>query len=123
MAMGGSKFIGTGDDQASIYTYYSPQDVKLDTGYYVQPSYSFSMNAALVNEESVKKDIYITMEIEYLKGKVGGDTRDVLLMGGPCTRPMQVNTSEKIATTTQSGNYFFKEDGTIVFAKGHLHSG
>jgi hypothetical protein len=123
MSMGGSKFIGTGDDQASIYTYYMPQDVKLNTGYYVQPSFSFNMNAVLVNEEDVKKEVYITMELEYIPGKIDGDTRDVLLMSGPCRSPMQVVTSEKEPTMTQSGNYFFKEDGTIVYAKGHLHAG
>jgi hypothetical protein len=123
VSMGGSKFIGTGDDQASIYTYYTPQDVKLNTGYYVQPSFSFNMNAVLVNEENVKKDIYITMELEYIPGEIDGDTRDVLLMSGPCQSPMQVKTSEKEATMTESGNYFFIEDGTIVYAKGHLHAG
>jgi hypothetical protein len=123
MSFGGSKFIGTGDDQASIYTYYTPQDVRLDTGYYVQPSFSFRMNAVLVNEEAAGRDVFVTMELEYLKGKVGGDTRDVLFMGGPCDKPMLVNTSKKEATITESGNYFFREDGTIIYAKGHLHAG
>jgi hypothetical protein len=122
-SMGGSKFIGTGDDQASIYTFYTPQDVQLNTGYYVQTTFSFNMNAVLVNEENVKKDVYITMELEYVPGKIEGDTRDVLLMSGPCRNPMQVKTSEKETTMTESGNYFFTEAGTIVYAKGHLHAG
>lgn len=124
LGAGGAKFIGTGDDQRDLYTWYTPSKVKMDTGYYVAPGYNFTMQTVLVNQDKVAHDIWLTMEIEYIKGKAKADTRDLLISSGPCGgKQMSIKANNQGATVTSSGNYIYLEDGHIVYAKGHMHAG
>jgi len=118
----GSKFMGTGDDQANIPVWYTSPDGKHNGGYHLGAADTIVMNIDLVNANTQAKEVYLTVDYEYLPGKVGSDTRDVLLSATGCGEP-SIKISTSGPTNTTSGKYTFVEDGTIVFAKGHLHAG
>jgi hypothetical protein len=118
----GSKFVGTGDDQANIPVWYTTRDGKHGGGFFIGPKDTFMMNADLVNYNAEEKEVFITMELEYLNGQIGSDTRDTLLSVTGCGNPT-INIDPTGPTNTTSGKYTFVEDGKIIFAKGHLHDG
>ena len=114
--------MGTGDDQSNIPVWYTSPDGKHNGGFHLGPKDTIIMNLDLVNSNMAEKEVYLTMEMEYLPGTVGSDTRDTLLSVTGCGENI-IKISETAPTNTTSGAYTWLEDGIIVFAKGHLHNG
>ena len=80
------------------------------------------MQIDLVSYKKETSKVYVTMEMEYLPGIIGPDTRETLLSVTGCGVP-SIKISESGPTNTTSAKYTFLEDGQILGAKGHLHAG
>jgi hypothetical protein len=118
----GAKFVGSGEDNNNVPVYYTDKDGSHSGGFHVGRTDSFSMNADLVNLNTASTQIYLTLDIEYLPGIVGTDSRETLLSVESCGGSW-IRTSTTGATNSTSGKYTFKENGSIVLGKGHLHAG
>jgi len=118
----GSKFIGTGEDNNNVEVWYTTRDGAHEGGFHVGPSDTFMMQIDLVSYKKEASKVYVTMEMEYLPGIVGPDTRESLLSVTGCGVP-SIKISESGPTNTTSSKYTFLEDGQILGAKGHLHAG
>jgi hypothetical protein len=80
------------------------------------------MNVDLVSYAPTTKDIYLTMDLEYMKGKVGQDSQETLLDVSMCGGT-SVRAPSSGPATSKSGTMKFSKSGTILVAKGHLHAG
>jgi len=120
--MVGSKFIGSGEDNNNVPVWYTNKDSNKTSGFHIGPSDSFMMNADLVSLNTGNSQIYITMELEYLSGRVGSDAQESLLSVDVCGG-QRLRTNPSGPTNSTSGAYTFKESGTLLLAKGHVHAG
>lgn len=118
----GSKFIGTGEDNNNIDVWYTAKDGGHMGGFHIGSSDTFMLNADLVSYADGPSQVYVTLDTEYLKGQVGGDAREMLLSVTGCGNSA-IKLSETGPTSTKSGVFTFTEDGMLLGAKGHLHSG
>jgi hypothetical protein len=118
----GSKFIGTGEDNNNVEVWYTTRDGAHQGGFHVGASDSFMMQIDLVSYKKEASKAYVTMEMEYLPGVIGPDTRETLLSVTGCGVG-SIKISESGPTNTTSSKYTFTEDGQILGAKGHLHAG
>jgi hypothetical protein len=134
--MMGSKFVGSGEDNNNVDVWYTNKRGDHSGGFHIGANDRFSMNADLVSLNSATTRIYIGFDLEYIKGRVGSDAsycsifcrpkvtnkeyRETLLTVESCGGG-RINANSRIPTTTKSGRYVFKENGSIVLAKGHLH--
>jgi len=122
ISLGGSKFIGSGEDNNNVFVWYTnPKGEKIN-GFHIGPADRFLMNADLVSLNSRPTSIYIAFDIEYVQGLVGSDSRETLLDVSQCGGG-RINANAGRATSTKSGRHTFKESGSIILAKGHLHAG
>jgi len=118
----GSKFIGSGEDNNNVPVWYTARDGSHASGFHIGSADSFMMNIDLVSYAPASKQIYLTMDLEYLPGVVGSDARETLLSVTGCgVSSIKISTTGP--TNTTSSKYTFVEDGTILAAKGHLHAG
>jgi len=118
----GAKFVGSGEDNNNVPVYYTDKDGSHQGGFHVGRFDSFSMNADLVNMNTASTQVYLTLDIEYLPGIVGTDSRETLLSVEACGGSW-IRTSTAGETNSTSGKYTFNENGSIVLGKGHLHAG
>jgi len=118
----GSKFIGSGEDNNNVPVWYTNKEGKNNAGFHIGPSDSFSMNADLVSLNTASTQIYLAVELEYLTGRVGSDSAETLLSVDSCGG-QKLRTSTSGPTNSTSGRYTFKQSGSIILAKGHLHAG
>lgn len=121
VSMMGSKFIGSGEDNNNVAVWYTARDGSSPSGFHIGPNDSFMANVDLVNY-SAQKQVYLTMELEYLKGNTGSDATETLLSVTGCGVP-SIKISSTGPTNTTSGKYTFTQNGEILGAKGHLHAG
>jgi len=121
-AMLGSKFIGSGEDNNNVDVWYTNKRADHLGGFHIGSNDRFSMNADLVSLNSATSRVYLGFDIEYLKGQVGSDSSETLLTVESCGGG-RINANARGPTSTRSGRYVFKENGSIVLAKGHLHAG
>lgn len=75
--LGGAKFIGSGEDNNNVAVWYTARDGKSNNGFHIGSSDSFMMNIDLVSYHANTKQIYLTMDMEYLPGLQGADARYV----------------------------------------------
>jgi len=122
LAMMGSKFVGSGEDNNNVPVYYTTKDRSHNGGFHIGPNDSFMMNADLVSLNSQATPTYLLLELEYLPGIVGSDSEETLLTVESCGG-QRIRTSNTGPTQSTSGKYTFKQNGKIVLAKGHLHAG
>jgi len=118
----GSKFVGSGEDNNNVPVWYTNKDGSHSGGFHIGAADSFSMNADLVSLNPGTSQIYLTMDMEYLPGKVGSDTQETLLSVDSCGG-QKLRTSTTGPTNSTSGRYTFRQSGSIIVAKGHLHAG
>jgi len=118
----GSKFLGSGEDNNNVDVWYTNKRGDHLGGFQIGASDRFSINADLVSLNSAASRIYIGFDLEYLKGRVGSDSTETLLTVESCGGG-RINANSRVPTATKSGRYVFKENGSIVLAKGHLHAG
>ena len=119
VGMMGSKFIGSGEDNNNVAVWYTARDGSSPSGFHVGANDNFMANVDLVNYAAEKK-VYLTMELEYMKGKTGMDATETLLSVTGCG-VASIKLSQTGPTNTTSGKYTFTQDGEILGAKGHLH--
>jgi len=118
----GAKFIGSGSDNNNVDVWYTNREGDPKGGFKVGKADTFRMNADLVSYLTEDKEIYLTMELEYLKGTPSslGDASETLLSVTECGGP-SIKISSTGPTNTTSKPITFTESGTILGAKGHLH--
>ena len=93
---------------------------EVKSGFHIGPSDTFSMQVDLVSYADKTKDIFLTMELEFLEGSVGKDAQETLLDISSCGG-QGVKISEQGSTNSTSGKMVFTESGVVIGAKGHLH--
>lgn len=119
--MGGTGFVGTGEDAGDRpYLYVTPNG-KSNTGFWVDKGDQFSANVQLVNYNQQTKRVFVTYDLEWVPGKVGQNTKTILTSISQCGTSIKLNHAG--AANSTSGKFTFLESGKILTARGHLHDG
>src|SRR5947209_4330778 len=66
--LGGTAFVGTGEDGAEQGAVYTSEDGTRDSGYHVGENDKFQAWAQLVNYNPEAKKVYVTYDIEWVPG-------------------------------------------------------
>jgi len=122
LSIGGSKFIGSGEDNNNMPVWYTNKDGGHNGGFHIGAKDAFIMNADIVSLNPGASKIYITAELEYLPEITGSDTRETLLTVEACGGG-RLNVGTTGPAKTKSGKYKFTENGQMILTKGHLHAG
>jgi len=120
--LGGTAFIGTGEDSSDGGAVYTSADGTRNTGFHIGAQDTFTGWAQLVNYNKEAKKVYVYYDLEWVPGIVGDDVKMVTLTA-TCGGSPAVRLSKNGPTNTTSGNFYFMEDGTVIGARGHLHDG
>jgi len=120
--LGGTAFVGTGEDSTEGGAVYTSEDGTRNTGYHVGAQDTFTGWAEIVNYNKVSKQIYVFYDIEWVPGTVGDDVKTVTLTA-TCGGSPAIKLSSAGPTNTTSGKFYFMEDGNVLGARGHLHDG
>jgi len=120
--LGGTAFVGTGEDSSDGGALYTSEDGTRNTGYHIQAGDIFTGWAEIVNYNKVAKQIYVYYDLEWVPGIVGDDVKTVTLTA-TCGGMPGIRLSQSGATNTTSGKFSFMEDGAVLGARGHLHDG
>jgi hypothetical protein len=115
----GTGFVGTGEDSGDSPYMYTTPNGQSNTGYWIEKNDKFLANVQLVNYNEQAKRVYITYDLEWVPGKVGQNTKGVLISISQCGRG--IKTSPNGATNSTSGKFTFLETGNIITGRGHLH--
>lgn len=118
--LGGTAFVGTGEDSADGLTLYTSEDGARDSGYHVGAKDSFTGWAQLVNYNKEAKKIYVYYDLEWVPGITGDDIKTATFTATCGTTPW-ISMSPSGPTNTTSGKFYFMEDGKVLGARGHLH--
>jgi hypothetical protein len=119
----GAKFVGVGEDNNNLDVWYtSPGGSAVTGGFHIKTGDVFNVNTDLVSYNPVDREVYLGIEIEYLKGVQGGDSSETLVSTLGC-EVTEIKTSDKGPVETVSTKHTFVNNGAIVLSKGHLHSG
>jgi len=118
--LGGTAFVGTGEDSAERGTVYTSEDGTRNSGYHVGAQDTFTGWAQLVNYNKEAKKIYVFYDLEWIPGIVGDDVKTATFTATCGGSPM-IKLSTTGPTNTTSGKFHFLEDGNILGARGHLH--
>jgi hypothetical protein len=107
-------FAVQGEDNGDSAILYTTQDGSFDSGFYVGRNDKFLLNSDLVNYNADTKKVYITMDVEYMPGRVGQDAFPNLLSVVGCKL-----SEPKISTTgpaeTVSRKFPITVDGSILW--------
>jgi len=120
--LGGTAFVGTGEDSADGLTVYTSEDGTRNSGYHVGGSDSFTGWAQLVNYSPESKQIYVYYDLEWVPGIQGDDIKTATFTA-TCGGSPKIRLSTTGPTNTTSGKFYFMEDGKVLGARGHLHDG
>jgi len=120
--LGGTAFVGTGEDSTEGGAVYTSDDGTRNTGYHVGAQDTFTGWAEIVNYNKEPKKIYVFYDLEWVPGIQGDDVKTVTLTATCGGSPM-VKLSQTGPTNTTSGKFYFMEDGKVLGARGHLHDG
>ena len=118
--LGGTAFVGTGEDSAAEGAVYTSEDGTRDSGYHVGENDSFSIWAQLVNYNNATKSVYVTYDLEWVPGILGDDVKTATFTATCGTSPV-IKLSESGPTNTTSGKLTFLENGKILGGRGHMH--
>jgi hypothetical protein len=116
----GSKFVGAGEDNNDVLVWYTQPNGGHNGGFHIGPKHNFTVNVDLVNYSKEPAQVYLAVELEYLKGRVGTDSSERLISVIGCDVP-DILTDPKGPITTTSYPHTFQHDGEIILAKGHMH--
>ncbi|KAF1817145.1 hypothetical protein P152DRAFT_9558 [Eremomyces bilateralis CBS 781.70] len=118
----GSPFLMVGEDSGNAPVYYSDKDGKFESGYYLPADAMITIQSDLVNYKDEPQEVYLSMNLEYMPGKIGPDTKTKLMSVAGCAgREIKLDTAGESRTT--SDKFAIYEDGYIINGKGHLHDG
>lgn len=107
----GSGFIGQGEDNGEILL--TSPDGNYPSGYTMRGKDRIILLSDFVNFNNVTKDVYITMDLEYVDGHVGKDAASALLSVTSCLG-QDVNMGTKDAPAETMSNKF------EVFVNGYI---
>jgi hypothetical protein len=115
-------FIDRGEDSGETETVFTTPDGKFNSGFQFGKAPKLLMQYDLVNLKDKARKIYINLEVEYVEGLVGKDASHSLktVTCVPGINP-RVNTAGPTITT--SSKMTVSSNSTIVWGRGHLHSG
>ncbi|KAF2417726.1 hypothetical protein EJ08DRAFT_703302 [Tothia fuscella] len=120
--LGGSAFVGAGEDSSDGGALYTSEDGTRETGYHIGATDSFTGWAEIVNYNKEKKQVYIYYDLEWIPGIHGNDVKMATLIA-TCGGSPAIKLSKTGPTNTTSGKFYFMEDGKVLGARGHLHDG
>jgi hypothetical protein len=120
--LGGTAFIGTGEDSTEGGAVYTSDDGTRNTGYHIGAQDTFIGWAEIVNYNKEPKQIYVFYDLEWVPGIQGEDVKTATLTATCGSLPI-IKLSTSGPTNTTSGKFYFMEDGRILGARGHLHDG
>jgi len=118
--MGGTGFVGVGEDSANGPVLYTARDGSSNAGYWVAPGDTFIANIDLVNYKSTQQTVYIIYDLEWTPTKPTVNTKGMLVSISQCAGK-QIKLSQSGPTNSTSGKFSFMEGGHILAARGHLH--
>jgi hypothetical protein len=118
--LGGTAFVGTGEDSADTLTLYTSEDGTRDSGYHVGAKDSFLAMAQLVNYNKEAKKIYVYYDLEWVPGITGTDIKTATFTATCGAKPW-ISLDPNGPANTTSGKFYFMEDGQLMGGKGHLH--
>jgi len=120
--LGGTAFVGTGEDSSDGGAVYTTEDGKRNTGYHIGAQDTFSGWAEIVNYNKEPKKIYVFYDLEWVPGIVGDDVQTATLTA-TCGGSPAIKLSKTGPTNTTSGKFYFQTDGMVLGGRGHLHDG
>jgi hypothetical protein len=118
--LGGTAFIGTGEDSTEGGAVYTSDDGTRNTGYHIGAQDTFTGWAEIVNYNKEPKSIYVFYDLEWVPGLQGEDVKTATLTA-TCGGSPAIRLSTTGPTNTTSGKFYFMEDGKVLGARGHLH--
>jgi hypothetical protein len=118
--LGGTAFIGTGEDSTEGGAVYTSDDGTRNTGYHIGAADTFTGWAEVVNYNKEAKKVYVFYDLEWVPGIVGEDVKTATLTATCGGSPM-IKLSTSGPTNTTSGKFYFMEDGKVLGTRGHLH--
>jgi len=112
--LGGAYFIDRGEDSGQTDTVFTSADGKFNSGYHITGPPSITISYDFVNYENTPRQIHLELEYEYVEGIVGQDAGHTLksVLGAPKLTGKSTSLPMAVSKTT-----------TIMWARGHLHSG
>src|ERR1700760_50929 len=119
--MMGAPFIDRGEDSGETDTIFTAPKGTSKDGYHMD-SGSIVIQYDMVNYTPDTKKIYINLEYEYLNEQAGKDAGHSL-KSVTCNGAIPPKVSQTGSATTTSMSMLVKSNNTIVWARGHLHSG
>jgi hypothetical protein len=117
--LGGTAFVGTGEDSSDGNALYTSEDGTRNSGYHIGASDSFTGWAQVVNYNKQAKKIYVYYDLEWVPGIQGDDVYQGTFSAN-CPSPI-ISLSNSGPTNTTSSKYYFMTDGKLIGARGHLH--
>jgi len=114
VGLGGAYFIDRGEDSGQTDTVFTSKDGKFNSGYHVNGQPSITVSYDFVNYENSPKQLHLELEYEYMDGIVGQDAGHTL---------KSVTGSPRLTGKSTSMAMPVSKDTTIMWARGHLHSG
>jgi hypothetical protein len=113
----GTDFIEAGTDHQGDEVLWTTKDGQFNSGFHIQDDDEMFVNIEIVSYNTVKTDFYLTYEIEYVPGLVGGNAQGQLLDILACEQGQKsVVTSRDGATKTTGGKHLIYRDGSIIDA-------
>jgi len=117
----GASFIDRGEDSGDTDTIFTAPNGKIESGFHMD-SGSLLVQYDMVNYSEQTKKIYVNLEYEYRTNqndKDAGHTLKSVTCNGAI--PPRVSTIGSAVTTSPS--IYISSNNTLVWARGHLHSG
>jgi hypothetical protein len=107
-------FAVQGEDNGDAAILYTAQDGTFDSGFHVGAKDRFILNTDLVNYNTEDKKIFITLDVEYVDGKVGLDAQPNLMNVVGC-KLAEPKISTTGPTETISRKFPILVDGSIIW--------
>ncbi|QDS76950.1 hypothetical protein FKW77_005158 [Venturia effusa] len=120
--LGGTAFVGTGEDSSADGALYTTEDGTRDQGFHIGERDAFSIWAQLVNYNKEDKKVYVTYDLEWVPGKLGDDVKTATLTATCGGSPM-IKLSNSGPVSTNSSAFTFLQNGKLLGGRGHLHDG
>jgi hypothetical protein len=119
---GMSQIFGSGDDGSA--TQYATKNSANKVGFYIGPKDNIFQSSEFINYRNESQVIYITMDVEYIKGRPAGwrDGSLGTLNAAGCVGMMFYPPAGKV-TELASQPYTATTNGSIYNAHAHLHDG
>jgi hypothetical protein len=133
----GAPFIGGSEDTGEPLMFTS-QDGTYESGFLVGKNDNFVLTTDLVNYNNVTKNIYVSMDIEWVNGHVGRDAIPNLISVTGC-KLVEPKLSKDGPAVTESQKFPILVDGSLIamskcfrmmpsirltgFEEGHMHNG